>query len=147
MTARKNAEQALHRLNETLETQVAERTRELQAKEARLRTIFETSFTFQCFLALDGTLLDANATSLQGIGAGLADVVGLPFWQTPWFAGTPGMSDIVRDAIPVVAAGEIVRREIRVNLPVGGWRWFDFQMRPMRNATAKSSPSFPKRSN
>ena len=133
ITERKHAEDALRRLNETLEVQVVQRTAELQAKEARLRTIFETSYTYQGLMALDGTLLDANATSLAGIGATLDDVVGKSFWETPWFTGTPGMTETVRGAIPLVASGEIVRQEIRVNLPVGGWRWFDFQMRPVRD--------------
>ena len=123
----------MHSLNETLERQVFERTAELQAKEARLRTIFATSYTYQGLVALDGTLLDANATSLSGIGATLEDVIGRPFWETPWFTGTPGMPEMVRAAISAVAGGEIVRREIHVNLPVGGWRWFDFQMRPVRD--------------
>ena len=95
--------------------------------------MFETSFIFQGALSPEGILLDANATSLAAIGAGLEEVIGRPFWETPWFTGTPGMSDEVRAAIPHVAAGETVRREIRVNLPVGGWRWFDFQMRPVRD--------------
>jgi PAS domain S-box-containing protein len=133
ITDRKVAEDALHRLNETLEVQVTQRTAELQAKEARLRTVFETSFTYQGLMAVDGTLVDANATSLAGISATLEDVVDKPFWETPWFTGTPGMPEAVRNAIPVVAGGEIVRQEIHVNLPVGGWRWFDFQMRPVRD--------------
>jgi PAS domain S-box-containing protein len=133
ITERKQADNALLRLNETLETQVAERTEEVQAKEARLRTIFQTSYTYQGLMALDGTLLDANATSLEGIGAKLEDVVGKPFWETPWFTRTPQMPELVRDAIPVVAKGEVLRKEICVNLPVGGWRWFDFQMRPVRD--------------
>ena len=83
ITERKHAEDALRGLNETLEVQVAQRTAELQAKEARLRTIFETSYTYQGLLALDGTLLDANATSLAGIGATLEDVVGKPFGRRP----------------------------------------------------------------
>jgi PAS domain S-box-containing protein len=95
--------------------------------------VFETSFIYQGALSPDGILLDANATSLAGISVPLEEVVGRPFWETPWFAGTPGMSDEVRAAIPLVARGETVRREIRVNLPVGGWRWFDFQMRPVRD--------------
>jgi PAS domain S-box-containing protein len=44
ISERKHAEEALHQLNETLELLVAQRTAELQAKEAQLRTIFETSY-------------------------------------------------------------------------------------------------------
>jgi PAS domain S-box-containing protein len=130
-TLRRESEEALRRLNESLEQQVAERTADLRAKEARLRAIFGTSYTYQIYLSTDGTLLDANATSLAGIKAELHDVIGKPFWQTPWFTSTPGMSESVRGAIPQVAAGEVVRREIHVKLPQGGWRWFDFQMRPV----------------
>ncbi len=126
------ARASLQRLNESLELEVRQRTLDVQNKEARLRTVFETSFIFQGAMSPDGILLDANATSLAAIGVGLEDVVGRPFWDTPWFTGTPGMSGEVRAAIPHVAAGETVRREIRVNLPVGGWRWFDFLMRPLR---------------
>ncbi|WP_425158679.1 ATP-binding protein [Candidatus Binatus sp.] len=131
---RRAAEGVTRRLNETLELQVAERTAELRAKEARLRTIFETSYTYMGLMSPDGTLLDANATSLAGIEASLKDVIGKPFWETPWFTGTPGMPETVRAAIPIVASGEIVRQEIHVNLPAGGWRWFEFQMRPVRNS-------------
>ena len=73
---RREAENVTRRLNETLELQVAERTAELQAKEARLRTIFETSYTYLGLMAPDGTMLDANATSLAGINASLEDVAG-----------------------------------------------------------------------
>ena len=105
ITEYKRSEAELMRMNETLEIQVAQRTLELQAKEARLRTIFETSFTFQGLMTPDGRLLDANATSLKGIGASLQDVINRPFWETPWFTGTPGMSQTIRDVVPIVASG------------------------------------------
>ncbi|CCE11314.1 putative sensor histidine kinase with multiple PAS and a response regulator receiver domain (modular protein) [Bradyrhizobium sp. STM 3843] len=134
---RGHAEKALRDLNERLETQVAERTAELQAKEARLRTVFETSYTFQGLLSPDGTVLDANATSLSAIGRHLDEIADAAFWTTPWFAGTPNMPEMIRDAVSIVASGQSVRQEIHLNLPVGGWRWFDFQMRPVRNEAGR----------
>ncbi|HEX4180887.1 MAG TPA: PAS domain-containing protein [Caulobacteraceae bacterium] len=128
------AEQSLRELNETLESRIAERTAELEASEARLRTIFETGFQYQGFLSPEGVLLDANATSLQGIRQRLDDVVGKPFWELGWFSGTPGMPEMMREAVAAAAAGQAVRREIHVNLPEGGWRWFDFSLRPIRDA-------------
>jgi signal transduction histidine kinase/DNA-binding response OmpR family regulator len=132
-TLRRESEEALRRLNESLERQVAERTADLRGKEARLRSIFGNSYTYQGYMATDGTMLDANAASLAGINAQLSDVLGKPYWDTPWFTGTPGMSEVVRAAIPAVASGNVVRKEIHINLPQGGWRWFDFQMRPVRD--------------
>jgi PAS domain S-box-containing protein len=104
----------------------------LRHSEELLRSIFETSYQYQGLLALDGALHKANAASLAGIKAKLEDVLGKPFWETPWFDATPGMADRVRRAIPVVAKGDTVRQEILVKLPTG-WRSFDFTMRPLRD--------------
>ncbi len=76
---------------------------------------------------------DANATALSAIGKCLDEIAGMPFWETPWFAGTPHASNIIRTAVATVAGGQSIRHDLHVNLPVGGWRWFDFQMRPVRD--------------
>lgn len=104
----------------------------LERSEARLRSVFETSYQYQGLLSTEGILLDANPASLAGIEARREDVVGKPFWDTPWFSGTPGMPELVKSAIPLVASGRTVRQEIAVNLPTG-FRVFDFSMRPVRN--------------
>ena len=122
---------ALSELAQSLECQVDERTAELTAGQARLRAIFETNYQYQGLLALDGTLLDANQTSLEGIEAKAEDVINRKFWDTPWFTETPGMPESVRAAVAAVAAGETIRQELHVKLP-GGWRSFDFGMRPVR---------------
>jgi PAS domain S-box-containing protein len=124
---------ALGELAQSLERQVQARTAELSAGQARLRAIFETNYQYQGLLALDGTLLDANQTSLDGIGAAAGDVIGMKFWDTPWFAESPGLPEAVRAAVASVAAGETIRQELRVKLPAG-WRSFDFGLRPVRDA-------------
>ncbi len=129
---RARAEAALLQAKATLEQQVAERTATLRGNEARLRTIFETSLQFQGMLALDGTLLDANQTSLDAIESKLGDVVGKPFWNTPWFMGTAGMPELARAAVSQALQGRAIRQDIVVNLPTGR-RSFDFALRAIRD--------------
>jgi len=130
ITVAKQAEIELRRLNETLEERIAERTAELESNEARLRAILETSNQYQGLVNLRGELLYANNTTLEGIKARSEDVIGKPFWDTPWFNGTPGMSAAVREAFETVLKGEAVRLEMRLRLPIGE-RDFDFGMRPV----------------
>jgi PAS domain S-box-containing protein len=132
ITAAKQAEIDLRRLNETLELRISERTAQLESNEAQMRAIFETSHQYQVLLNDRGEVLHANKTALAGISADAAAVIGKPFWETPWFAATDGMRDTVRDAFIAVMRGEEVATEMRLNLPVGE-RYFDFAMRPLRD--------------
>ena len=114
---------------------VTERLRaqaKMEANQARLSTIFETSYQYQALLAADGTVLEVNSTALEGIKSGVGDVVNKPFWATPWFTDTPGMTEAVRAGVAHVAAGNDFRQEVTVNLPIGH-RTFDFSMRPVRD--------------
>ncbi len=104
----------------------------LQTRADRMQTMFETSFIYQGYLQPDGSLLDANATSLAGIACTLQDVAGKPFWETPWFSGTPGMPEKVRAAVHAAAGGADVHEAIVVQLPTGE-RAFDMSLRPVRN--------------
>ena len=110
-----------------------ERSEALARSEARLRSIFAASYQSQGLMDLDGTLLDANPASLDVIGARLEDVVGQPIWETPWFRETSDVAQLVRDAVPRVGSGAIVRTEIVVDVPTGR-RAFDFSMRPIRGS-------------
>jgi PAS domain S-box-containing protein len=103
-----------------------------ERSESRFRAIFQTSYQYKGIVSLDGTLLDANPTSLRGIKASLAEVAGRPFWDTPWFSGTPGMPEMMRSAWEGAVKGETVRLEMILNLPIG-LRCFDFTMRPIRD--------------
>ncbi|MBR1254538.1 PAS domain S-box protein [Bradyrhizobium sp. AUGA SZCCT0240] len=132
ITAAKQAETELRRLNETLELRITERTAQLESNEAQMRAIFETSHQYQALLNPHGDVLYANKTALDGIRADAADVIGKPFWETPWFGATEGMPDAVRNAFVAVMRGDEVKTEMRLHLPVGE-RYFDFAMRPLRD--------------
>src|SRR3990170_4283808 len=130
ITVAKEAETELRRLNETLEQRIEERTSQLRSNEAQMRAIFETSNQYQAVLDLKGNVVHANATALAGIRASIWDVSGKPFWDSPWFAATEGMREIVMEGFAAVVRGESVRREMQLNLPTGD-RFFDFTMRPV----------------
>jgi PAS domain S-box-containing protein len=132
ITAAKQAEIELRRLNETLELRISERTAQLESSEAQMRAIFETSHQYQELLDHHGDVVHANGTALAGIRADASEVIGKPFWDTPWFSGTEGMRDIVHDAFIAVMRGEEVKTEMMLRLPIGE-RHFDFAMRPLRD--------------
>jgi PAS domain S-box-containing protein len=132
ITAAKQAEIELRRLNETLELRISERTAQLESSEAQMRAIFETSHQYQALLNAHGDVLYANRTALAGIRADAADVIGRPFWETPWFTATESMRDAVRNAFISVMKGDEVQIEMMLRLPVGD-RYFDFAMRPLRD--------------
>jgi len=119
ITSAKQAEGELRRLNETLEQRIRERTSQLESNEAQLRAIFETSNQYQAFLDLRGNIIYANKTALAGIESVVADVVGRPFWDSPWFSATPGARAIVADGFSSVIRGESVRHEMLLHLPIG----------------------------
>src|SRR5580698_2336684 len=135
----RRSEDALRNLNVSLDAQVKKQgtalsraVNALRASADRTRTLLQATYIFQGYMTADGTLLDANRASLEGIGAKFEDVVGRPYWETPWFAATPGMPDTIRKAVERAAAGEIVQQSIVLNLP-DGERSFDMAVRPVKN--------------
>ncbi|MFB9268157.1 PAS domain S-box protein [Bradyrhizobium erythrophlei] len=132
ITAAKEAEIELRKLNETLERRISERTAQLESNEAQIRAIFETSHQYQGLLDADGNVLYVNRTALAGIRAGAADVIGKPFWDTPWFSATEDAPQTIKSAFTTVMRGEDVKTEILLQLPIGD-RYFDFEMRPLHD--------------
>src|SRR6201991_2918983 len=125
ITAAKHAEIELRRMNDLLALRIAQRTAQLESNEAQMRAILETSHQYQSLLDEAGNVLYANATALAGIGADIAEVIGRPYWDTPWFTATEGMSEAVRGFFAMVMRGEEAKTEMMLRLPAGE-RYFDF---------------------
>ena len=60
--------------------------------ERRFEAIFEDPNILVGLLEPDGTVMDINQTAMEYIDPDLADVIGEPFWETPWW----GSGDDVR---------------------------------------------------
>ncbi|HEX6885685.1 MAG TPA: HAMP domain-containing sensor histidine kinase, partial [Planctomycetota bacterium] len=75
-----------------------------------------------------------NHSALRGVGVTREEVVGRPFWETPWWSKDPARREHVRQAIAAAAAGEFVRFEVDYVDREGRQRWVDFSLKPVRDA-------------
>jgi PAS domain S-box-containing protein len=112
---------------------VCQETTQRVLAEGRLRAIYDGTFEYIGLLSLDGTLLEANRASLEFVGKSRDAVIGLSFWESPWFAFTSGAPQAVRAGIARAAAGEFVRYESPITRHNGEQRTFDISLHPIRN--------------
>jgi PAS domain S-box-containing protein len=110
------------------------KTDALRQSQMRMRAIYSTSQAYMGMLSVEGTILECNRAALGFADSRPEDVIGLRFWQGPWFASTPGMPERVREAVRRAAAGECVRMEMPLIRPGDGTTLtFDFSLSPVRN--------------
>jgi diguanylate cyclase (GGDEF)-like protein/PAS domain S-box-containing protein len=108
-------------------------TEELRRTQARFRAVFDQTFQFIGLLDVHGTVLDANRTALQFAGISEDEVIGKPFWETPWWTQSPADQARLRDAIHLAAAGETIRFETTHPSPSGETITVDFSLKPFRD--------------
>ena len=112
---------------------VQRKTAELQASYSLLQAVQDNTFQFQGLLSPDGTLLDANRSALELIGANKHDLIGKKFWDTPWWCNDPTGQEKLRHCISRCAAGETVRFEARHTAADNRIVLVDFSLRPIRH--------------
>ena len=76
----------------------------------------------------------SNDTALEFVHARRDDVVGRPFWETPWWNFSPAAQERIRKAVGQAAQGEFVRFETEIPRPDGSIATFDVSLKPVRNA-------------
>lgn len=106
---------------------------QLWASQAQLRAIYDGTYEYIGLVSTEGIVLDCNRASLQFAGNTREDVIGVPFWDTPWFSHTPGAAEALKKAIRDAAAGTFVRYQVRLERPAGGSITFDFSLHSLRN--------------
>jgi diguanylate cyclase (GGDEF)-like protein/PAS domain S-box-containing protein len=104
--------------------------------QRRFRAIFDSSFQFVSLLKPDGTLLEANQTSLDFAGINLRDVANRPFWEGPWWGVSEEIREQLQEAISRSANGEFVRYEVEVK-GANRTATVDFSLKPVADETGK----------
>ena len=121
------------REHERLLASAARVERALRETAARYRAIYDGTYEYIGLLAPDGKLLEANRASLGFAGSTREELIGLHFWDTPWFARTPGAAESMRRAVERAAAGEFVRYQAQLRRPSGELSTFDISLHPVRD--------------
>lgn len=109
------------------------REQDLYETKERLRAIFDGTYEYIGLLEPDGTVLEANRASLKWDGATRENTIGVPVWEAPWFANTPGVPDKLRQAVARAAEGGFVRQEFPLQDASGEVTWFDFSLYPIQD--------------
>jgi len=89
------------------------------------------SLHFFGWLSPEGMLKFANSTALRLIRSKSTDVLGLPFWDTPWFHGSSSEQQKLRDAVAQASRGETVRYETIHRSWEGALREIEFSLHPI----------------
>ena len=119
-----------------IQRDVTERLREarkLEESERHFRAIFNSTFQFIGLLDPKGTILEANQTALDFINCTNADVVGKPFWDTPWWTHSPRLQKRLKEGIVEAARGKLVRFEGEYLGQEGRRIVIDFSLKPVMN--------------
>ncbi len=101
-------------------TEALERRRESRKHEQmarRFEAVLQDPNLLTGVLSPDGAMLETNETSLQYIDEGREEVLGQPFWETPWWP--PRLRDAVRQWVRRAAEGEYVEFEADLTEPNG----------------------------
>jgi PAS domain S-box-containing protein len=128
------AQAAISIVNANLYTKLENNISELCKSEEKFRVIFDQAFQFIGVLDVDGKLLQANRSSLQFAGINEDDVIGKPFWDTPWWSHSDSLRQQLKEAVREAVKGEMVRFEATHNAPDGHVGYIDFSLKPVTDS-------------
>lgn len=129
-----------------ISTDVTERKKAenaLRESEQRFRAIYDQTYEFIGLLTPDGTLIDMNQTALVFRGLQRADVVGKPFWETPWWDLSRELQEKLKAAVSEAAKGKFVRLRAQHQDQEGVIEEIDFSVTPIKDRTGRVTQIIP----
>jgi PAS domain S-box-containing protein len=108
-------------------------TAEAVAATAKFRAVFEQTPVFAGIIALDGTVMDANQLCLDACGYRAEDVLGRPFWKTPWWRRSAEVQAKIRGATAQASKGIAYEEMLIYHWADGTERVVNFALHPIRD--------------
>jgi twitching motility protein PilJ len=103
----------------------------------RFQAIFDRAFQFITLLQPDGTLIEANQTALELGDLQASEVLGLKFWQAPWWASSTTQQQRIKANIKQATAGKFVREEYEITGANNQIRVIDLSFKPLFDAAGE----------
>src|SRR6185437_3692502 len=113
------------------------------ATAAKFEALFNQSGLFAGIMDLQGRLQEVNKLAVDWCGYTREQVLGRPFWETPWWRDSEEMQARIRLATDQAAAGLVFREELRYWLADGTERVVDFAMHPVRDQSGAIMLLYP----
>lgn len=113
------------------------------ATAAKFEALFNQSGLFAGIMDLQGRLQEVNKLAVDWCGYTREQVLGRPFWETPWWRGSEEIQARIRLATDQAAAGLVFREELRYWLADGSERVVDFAMHPVRDQSGAIMLLYP----
>ncbi|HET9887981.1 MAG TPA: PAS domain S-box protein, partial [bacterium] len=126
------AESALQEMNALWEERVREKTDALDEANAKYQAMFDQGL-FAGLMTTDGTLIDANRSSLDHCGYTKEEVIGKPFWETGWWNRSPEVQAWLMAGFAQAVQGHVFRGETPYFVAGGEQRIVDFAFMPIKD--------------
>jgi PAS domain S-box-containing protein len=120
--------------NASLYAELEQKIAALRESEQKFRLIFDETFQFIGVLDIDGNLNKVNRTALTFAGTSIEQVLGKPFWDTPWWSHSQELKKKLKRAVKKAAKGELVRFEASQASLDGDITYVDFSLKPVTDA-------------
>ncbi|MYZ48031.1 CHASE domain-containing protein [Propylenella binzhouense] len=105
-------------------------------RETRLRRIIDNMYALVVVLDPEGKAVEVNSAPFGVLKVERREVLGRPFWELPWWAGSPGRQSQIERAVKRAAAGSVVREDVEIGAAESA-SVLDMQFAPVRDDTAR----------
>jgi PAS domain S-box-containing protein len=106
---------------------------EALAANAKFRAVFDQTSVFSGVLSTEGIVLDANHLYLESCGYRAEDVLGRPFWKTPWWRASQEVQAKIQFACEQAAQGAHYKEELPYHWADGSEHLVQFDLHPVRD--------------